>query len=474
MVRPEPMSDPERRRYLKLLGAAGVAGIAGCTGGGGSGDGGGGSGGSGSDGSGGGSGSGSGGSSGGSGGSTSSGSGGSSSSGETKLLIQSWWTSGGDKKAFDALLEAFDEKYDEYSYTRNPVAGGAGQNLHTVIKNKVLNGNPPSTWQDWPGANLKPYTDAGVLKDIEEEVWSKNNMKDAYMTGPMAAAKPAGNFVSVPINIHRINNLFYNIEVIEEAGVDPTGLESIDDLMQAIQTVDEETDAAGFTHQTSSPWSTLQLWAGILIAQSGPETYSTFTDGDAASVEEEVTMALQTFVDMSEYFTSDAGSIDSVQSRDNIIQGNAGFIHDGDWTAGDFGAAEGFEYKEGWDHVPLPGSAGIYQLNMDCFMYPNENPTPDATIEWLRFVGTAEAQEIFNPLKGSIPPRTDVPSDNFTPFQQDQMDDFSNSEAQPLSIAHGLAVPPSQLVEVKDALSRFLSSMNVDQGVSDMIAAVSE
>lgn len=441
-----------RRTYLRLSGltAAGMAGLAGCSGGGND-----------------------------SGTTGSDEQGGESTAGEDStgsqseyntLEIQHWWTGGDGSKAIQALLEGFKQKYPEIEIQENPVAGGAGENLQAVIKKRVLNNNPPSTWQAWPGANLLPFIEADKLKDIGSSVWGTNDMKEAYLEGPKQAAKPAGTYVTVPLNIHRLNNLFYNTSVVEEAGVDPASIAKPSDLVGAMQKV-SDAGYTGMAQQTKSAWSTGQLWAQVLMGEYGVDTYLAFTEGKVEQNQDAVKGSLQIVKDYSEFYPSDAGSIGWQDANSMIIEGTAGFFHQGDWAAGMYRTQDDFEYQTDWDHVPYPGTNGVYALNMDSFPMPKNNPSPKATEKFLQYVGSVDAQKRFNPKKGSIPPRTDVPKDAFGPFLRSQMDDFANSKSQPPSIQHGLAVAPDVLTEFNEAMSSFISKYDVDATYNDLVAA---
>lgn len=422
-------SDVTRRDYLKVAGAStiGVTGLAGCMGDGGDED-----------------------------------------IDYEKLEVQHWWTGGDGNKAVTALFEGFKEKYPDVEVNQNPVAGGAGENLHTVIKKRILNDNPPSSWQAWPGKNLQPYVDADKLKDIGDSVWSANDMKDAYLQGPKDAAKPGGNFVTVPINIHRLNNLFYNTEVVEEAGVDPSSISKPSDLVDAMKTVEENTDAAGMAHQTKSAWSTGQLWAQVLLGEHGEDTYVAFTEGKVAENEEAIKNSLGIVKEYKEYFNGDAGSIGWTEANKKIINGEAAFFHQGDWAAGMYRGQDGFEFESDWNQVAFPGTSGVYALNMDSFPLPKNNPSPEATKAFLQYCGSVDAQERFNPKKGSIPPRTDVPKDEFGPFLSRQMDEFADSDVQVPSIQHGLAIAPDPLSNFGEAMSSFVSNWDVEETYSQL------
>jgi glucose/mannose transport system substrate-binding protein len=259
-----------------------------------------------------------------------------------------------------------------------------------------------------------------------------------------------------------MNPLFYNVNVIEEAGVDPDGLDSLDALMAAFDKIDSDTDATAFAQSASEAWTTLQLWETIFLATGGHGQYQTFTGGGPGDTESATKEALQYIVDMRDYFPGDSTSMTYPGAAQSVVDGNAGFFHQGDWAAGIFLDLDDMVYKEDWDWIPFPGTGSMYAIVMDGFPYPAPNRSSEATKKFLRYCGTAEAQELFNPVKGSIPPRTDVSTDPFSEFQKNQIENFQNSESQPNSIAHGLAVTPAQRTDLLSVISRFTSNWEVN------------
>ncbi|WP_290817580.1 ABC transporter substrate-binding protein [Halovivax sp.] len=386
---------------------------------------------------------------------------------EEQFEIVHWWTAGGEEEALDALLEGYQEDNPEVEIDNNPAPGGAGSALDAAIRSRIVDETPPSTFQIWPGESLRPYTDADVLESVED-LWD-DEMREAYLDSVMEAASPEDELVSVPINIHRLNNLFYNVEVVEEAGIEPAEIDDPVDLLDALETA----DGAGFTgmaHQTTTEWSTVQLWETVLIAQHGVDDFERYIAGETEGLEEAVRESLELVVDYGDYFSPDAGAIAWDEGNAQVIDGAAAFIHQGDWAAGQYGEAD-FEYETEWDYVAYPGTEGIYSLVMDSFVYPQPNPSPEATESFLAYCGTVDAQERFNPIKGSIPPRTDVPTDEFPPFLQDQMDDFEASDQQPTTIAHGSAVRPEIASEIDEAFAAFIETWDVDATTERLLEA---
>jgi glucose/mannose transport system substrate-binding protein len=456
-------SDYSRRTYLKRAAAAGVvgmAGVAGCTGGN---DGGGSSNGS----------NGSGGSSNasGGGGGNSSNSGGNGGSGN-ELEIIHWWTAGGEQDALKALLDGFRKKHPDVGVNNNPAPGGAGSAQDAVVRNRVLNGNPPSTFQIWPGESLTPYIEGDVLEDIGGSVWN-DEMRNAYLEGPKKLSQPNGNYVAVPLNIHRLNNLFYNTSVVEEAGVDPSSITDPKALTDALSTVDSETDAVGMAHSTQDAWVTLQLWESAFIGEQGVDAFTDMLNGNVSKHEQGVKSALKRVTEYREYFNEDAGSVAWDQANSGVINGDAAFIHMGDWAAGQYESQDGFAYKNDWNQVPFPGTEGVYTIVVDSFVFPSENPSPDATTKFLKYCGSTDGQRRFNPIKGSIPPRTDVSNEPFGPFLTSQRKDFENSNSQPPTIAHGTGVTPDQKSSMEEAFSGFTENWNVNGTYSNIESAFS-
>jgi glucose/mannose transport system substrate-binding protein len=119
----------------------------------------------------------------------------------------------------------------------------------------------------------------------------------------------------------------------------------------------------------------------------------------------------------------------------------------------------------------FPGTSGVYHVVTDSFVFPTNNPSPEATSNFLNYCGSVDAQERFNPIKGSIPPRTDVPTDEFGPFLQSQIEDFRDSSTQPPTIAHGTGVSPETKSNIEEAFAAFLENYDVDRAYDGLVNA---
>ena len=76
-------------------------------------------------------------------------------------------------------------------------------------------------------------------------------------------------------------------------------------------------------------------------------------------------------------------------------------------------------------------------------------------------LGTKEAQEAFNPLKGSIPARTDVDQSIFSEYSQWSIASFAADSLVP-SCAHGQAASPQFKQAFYDAAAAFIVDKDAD------------
>ncbi|WP_244629402.1 ABC transporter substrate-binding protein [Halorubrum sp. PV6] len=380
------------------------------------------------------------------------------------------WTGGDGAAAADALEEAFNEAYPDTGLEMNPIGGGGNANLDAVVANRLQSNDAPGSFANWPGPNLERYE--GALGTVDD-VWEENGFEDVMVQEAVDLHKQGGSYRAVPLGSHRLNCLFYNVSVVEDAGIDVDSLDSPSALIGAFETVASETDAVPMTHAMSGTWTTTQLWAAVMLGVNGYQPYMDFLAGDGD--ESAVRSAFETTAEMLEnHISDDAASLNLTQSNQKIINGDAAFIHQGNWAAGAFRNAEDFNYEDDWGFKTFPGTEGMYTLHFDSFLYPSNNPTPEASKTWLEFVGSAEAQIAFNQFKGSIPTRTDVSMDEFGPYLQETAEDFANAEYRPPNLQHGLGATSQTMTALNEVISsEFTGPYNVGAATQGFLDAMS-
>ena len=125
-----------------------------------------------------------------------------------------YWTSGGEAKSVAELKKMLEAK--GHIWKDFAVAGGGGESAMTVLKSRVVSGNPPAAAQI-KGPSIQEWGEEGVLANIDGV--AKAEGWDELLPGVVSdAMKHEGKYVAVPVNVHRVNWMWANPEVFKKAG----------------------------------------------------------------------------------------------------------------------------------------------------------------------------------------------------------------------------------------------------------------
>jgi glucose/mannose transport system substrate-binding protein len=243
--------------------------------------------------------------------------------------------------------------------------------------------------------------------------------------------------------------------------------------MDEFFTVAEALQDAGITPLSlGESWTQVHLFETVLLGTLGPDAYIGLWTGDTDWASAEVTTALDNFGRMLEYVNEDFAALTWDQATQLVIDGTAGMNVMGDWAEGYF-KAQGLtpDVEFGW--APSPGSAGSFDALSDSFGLPVDAPNRDAAIAWLIVCGSQAGQDAFNPLKGSIPARTDGDRSLYDVYLQSAMDDFSSNTIVP-SLMHGAAAAPSWQQDVIDAVGLFVGGRDTAAFQEALVTACSD
>jgi glucose/mannose transport system substrate-binding protein len=371
-----------------------------------------------------------------------------------ELEIFSWWTTGGEAAGLEAVFDLYPGVCSEdVKIVNATVAGGAGFNARQVLTTRMLGGDPPGSFQVHMGHEL---TDTWVTTGYMESLkwlYDQEGWADDFPKGVVDIVSYKGEPYSVPVNIHRANVLWYNTKVFADNSLKaPTTFEEFFAVADALQ-------AKGITPLAlgdNGIWASVHLMETVLLGSLGPERYQGLWTGTTDWKGPAVTQALETFKRMLSYVNKDHSSLSWDQANALVIEGSAAMTVMGDWVHGD-NKAKNFQFS-GW--LPAPGTTGLYQALSDTFGLPKDAPNPEAVKCWLKLVGSKEAQEAFNPLKGSICARTDCDEALFDTYLKSAMTDWQKDTIVP-SLAHGAAASQGWVELINDATTAFVTDRDV-------------
>ncbi|MCY9828056.1 ABC transporter substrate-binding protein [Vibrio chagasii] len=378
--------------------------------------------------------------------------------GEVEVLH--WWTAGGEAKSAAVLKEMIEEQ--GHTWKDFAVAGGGGESAMTVLKTRAVSGNPPSAAQI-KGHDIQEWGGLGFLTSLDatakQEKW--DDLLPAVVTKVM---KWDGEYVAVPVNVHRVNWLWANPEVLEKSGVTvPT---TLDEFFVAADKI----KAAGFIPLAhgGQPWQDATVFEAVALDVLGSEDYNkAFVDLDMDVLSGDKMVEVFTkFKKMRDYIDSNSPGRDWNVATAMVINGEAAMQIMGDWAKGEFTAAGKVPGKD-YICAPAPGTDGQFTFNIDSFAFfeLGDKENQKAQQDLAKTILTKDFQEVFNLNKGSIPVRLDMDMSKFDQCALDSMATFkASAESGDLvpSMAHGLATTSYAQGAIYDVVTNFFNEKDAD------------
>ncbi|WP_010138318.1 ABC transporter substrate-binding protein [Oceanicola sp. S124] len=388
---------------------------------------------------------------------------------EPQAEVLHWWTSGGEAKSVAVLQEEFAERGG--TWTDMPVAGGGGDAAMTALRARVLSGNAPTAVQ-LKGPAIQEWYEEGVLADISE-VAEAQGWADVLPDQLAAHMKCDGSWCAAPVNVHRINWIWGNKEILDANGIEmPTTWEEFNAAAEKLQ-------AAGITPLAhgGQAWQDATVFETVVLGLGGAEFFqSALVDLDPEALGSDTMKAV-----FDEMRTLRGYVDDNFSGRDwnlataMVMNGEAAFQIMGDWAKGEFLAA-GKVPGEDFTCAPTPGEGFLY--NVDSFaMFEVDGEDKQAGQALLaELIVGPSFQETFNLNKGSIPVRSDVSLEAFDMCAhisaEDMAADSENGSLLP-SYAHGMALRGEPAGAITDVVTaHFNSEMSSDEAVEMLVNAV--
>jgi glucose/mannose transport system substrate-binding protein len=371
--------------------------------------------------------------------------------GEVEVLH--WWTSGGEAKSVAELKKMMQAKGD--TWKDFAVAGGGGDAAMTVLKSRVVSGNPPTAAQI-KGPSLQEWAEQGVLQNLDAvagpEKW------DALLPKVVAdVMKYKGHYIAAPVNVHRVNWLWANPEVFKKAGAKvPT---TWDEFFVAADKL-KKAGVIPLAHG-GQPWQDFTTFEDVVLGVGGADFYKkTMVQLDQGALTSPTMLkVLTTYKKLHNYIDKNAPGRDWNLATAMVIRGEAGMQLMGDWAKGEWLAAGKTPGKD-VVCVASPGTAKDFTFNVDSFaMFKIKNPAnQQAQLDLASAIMSPQFQEVFNLNKGSIPVRLGMSMDKFDDCAKLSSRDFvatSKSGGLVPSIAHGMAARASIAGGIQDVVSQY-------------------
>lgn len=373
------------------------------------------------------------------------------------LEIFSWWTGAGEKDGLAMLFQLYTQKNPQVKIVNAAVAGGAGSQAKAVLATRMQASQPPDSFQVHAGQELTAtWVKAGKMEAITS-TWNQLGLDKVIPKDLKDIVSANGDVWSIPVNVHRGNALWFNLHTLGNASP-PT---SMDELMTSLKTF----QAKGVQHPlalgSQGNWQIAMWLENGILANGGADYYNKLFKGQGSFTDAKVKDTLTQMSQLLAFVNPDHTTMDWDAASGLVAKGQALYTIMGDWAKGYFtNLTPAMAPNQDFGVVAHPGTRGNYVTVVDTFGLPKGAPHRANAMAWLETVASEKGQEDFNPKKGSIPARTDVPASAFDPIAQSFMTEFKTDRLVPSS-AHGSATPPNFAAAVNDIMGQFAQSKDV-------------
>ena len=358
-------------------------------------------------------------------------------SAQEKLEIFSWWA-GDEGPALQALIDKYAALYPSIQVVNSTVTGGSGVNARAVLKTRMLGGDPPDSFQVHAGQELiGTWVVANRMDDLSG-LFKSEGWNAKFPPGLISLLSAKGGIWSVPVNIHRSNVMWYAPAKLKEWGVTPP--KTWDEFLTTCQTL----KGKGVQHPLAlgENWTANHLWESVALGVLGPDGWNALWAGKMKFTDAKAVKAWETFGKVLACSNPDASGLSWQQAVDRMLKGDAAFNIMGDWAAGYMATTLKLVPGEGFGWAASPGTGGVFMMLSDSFGLPKGAKHRDATLKWLKLLGSREGQDIFNPLKGSIAARLDSDLSKYNAYLQSAAKDWKSDKVVG-SLVHGAVAPES-------------------------------
>jgi glucose/mannose transport system substrate-binding protein len=386
--------------------------------------------------------------------------------GRTTLTFYHWWTAPSEAATLNALIAQFNKKYPDVTVSATVVLEHDVRNagLFTTVSNNIRARHSPDAFQMDSGYAAQPFFDAGLLTPIDD-LWASAEL--AKVVPPFVAemSKYDGHLYSIPVGLHRMNVVWCNRKVLDKQQIKPSTLTTWDAFFKAADTL----RAGGVRSpiQMGEAWTASHVFQCIM-ASLGMAAYEDWINGRITAKDDpRVLSALKIFGRYLGYVNLDHERLDWEAAAQRVIKGEGAFCVMGDWANGEFKHA-GLKYGEGYEAVPVPGTAGLYGVNVDAFQHPRGIADETSSRRWLTLAASREGQDVFNPLKGSISARSDADVSKYDPYQRSAITDMKAGRVYP---ALGQGAPAAFADRMDDILGVYTSDKDAPKAAAAIAAA---
>lgn len=389
-----------------------------------------------------------------------------------RLEVVSWWTSGSEAAALDALFDAFRKAAPGVEAANGAVAGGAGSKAIVELAKRLQDDNPPDVWQTFTGKAVQGYARRGQVRNVAlvyESAGLRAKLHPTILRSVMRDGRPYG----VPTGAHRGNVLWFNKRLLADAGVSvPAQGYTVDGFVSDLEKLAAAGDAPPLCLGGKDRFTTVELFENVLLSAIGRRGWRDMVDDELDWRGDRVEAALRRFGDLLRHSDPLAGGQTWDAATKKLASGRCAFESMNDSAFGELIAA-GAKEDEDFGVVAFPGTEDSFLAVVDVFVAATKAKNAKNALAFLGAINEPPTQLAFNAAKGSVPVLRDVDVASLTAYQRASSKALWDLPVL-LSVAHGEAMSPEFQEGFYDAVATYVRTRSADAFADDLEDAVSD
>ncbi|WP_186577870.1 extracellular solute-binding protein [Aquibacillus kalidii] len=249
--------------------------------------------------------------------------------GKVKLTLWETWT---DDTPDTRLLK---ERVEEFNSSQEEIVielrGTAHNEYRTKLKTQAAGGELPELFLVWPGAELEPLVEGGVVEPI-------NDVREKY-EGELIQATTLDDYAidgkqyAIPASVSYTSIIYYNKELLAQAGYD-----KIPDTYKGFKEMIEALKAEGITPILAGnkpKWPLQSVYISTIADRfTGSDYLDKVLNGDEKFTNPKFIESLAVISELKEMgaFNEDINTIDEVEARDDLLKGEGALFLSGSWS----------------------------------------------------------------------------------------------------------------------------------------------
>lgn len=347
-----------------------------------------------------------------------------------RVEIAGWRVANG--RLLPSLADAFALHHDALDPQATLPPDGRRATFEARVGNRLATFEPPSTFLTVAGRELRRYADAVHLHPIPDLYPIPG--RDGVLPGAHEAVVMNDVAFAVPIAVWGVNRWCFRTDIVERADVDVEDLDDPDAFAQALDRIEERTDAVGAAICRDGAVR-LALLCECLIGRHGPAILDDLETGTVSG--EPLAAAARTVATL--IGPRDRETADPETAATRLADGDAAFTRATPRRIARLSLAE----AERVETFHFPGTTDLFLLDVLAMPYPKRNPSPVATERFLTFLQASEVGRLVGAVPGLLPASVATWDELAGDFAAAHRRDYHRATDVVLAPSTGCAMEPS-------------------------------